>query len=67
MPNKAPPSPAFLPGATAHWTCGGRVIKVGELNFVLALLYWSAAFLVASTGQRAEAAVTQHLHLQPGR
>lgn len=30
MPNKASPSPAFLPGATTHWTCGGRVIKVGE-------------------------------------
>ncbi len=44
-----------------------ETLAVVEPYFALALLYWSAAFLVANIGQRAEAAVTRHLHLQPGR
>jgi len=44
-----------------------ETLAVVEPYFALALLYWLAAFLVASIGRRAEAAVTRHLHLQPGR
>ncbi len=44
-----------------------ETLAVVEPYFALALLYWLAAALVAALGRRAEAAVTRHLHLQPGR
>ena len=44
-----------------------ETLAVVEPYFALALLYWLAAAVTATLGQRAEAAVTRHLHLQPGR
>lgn len=44
-----------------------ETLAVIEPYFALALLYWLASALVAAVGQRAEAALTRHLHLQPGR
>lgn len=42
-----------------------ETLAVVEPYFALALLYWLASTLVATIGQRAEAALTRHLHLQP--
>lgn len=44
-----------------------ETLAVVEPYFALALLYWLAAAVTAALGRRAEAAVTRHLHLQPGR
>ena len=43
-----------------------ETLAVAEPYLALALLYWLTAALVAAAGRRAEAAVTRHLHLQPG-
>ena len=44
-----------------------ETLAVAEPYLALALLYWLAAAFLAEAGRRAEAAVTRHLHLQPGR